>query len=138
MVNYLLTYQNLLQRGIKVFDDLLALYTPDKKADKDWATISVMQTQAQRNSLAERLADPPARLTAEETGSVTTSIGHYIDSHWADYRELPTANPQKHTRVTELHAELEAILAAIAPIHNALRQAPAQSSASPPSSAPAS
>ncbi|RZK29948.1 MAG: hypothetical protein EOO63_07930 [Hymenobacter sp.] len=121
MVNYLPAYQQLLRRGITVFEELLRLYAPDKKVENDWAAITIMQTQNQRNSLAERLIDPPTRLTAEETSSVTVSIGHYLDSHWADYQETPTANPQKHVQVVQLHTELENILAEIAPIHNALR-----------------
>lgn len=121
MVAYLEEYVHLLRRGVAVFDDLLALYAPDRQTDKDWADISLSDTRNQRRSFAERLADPPADVTAEETSPVARSVRQYVDSHWADYREFPTANADKRARLEALHAQLGAIANGIGQIYNAVR-----------------
>lgn len=121
MVEYLPAYQRLLQRALAVLDALLALYAPDQRAEGDWAARSLLHTQQQRSSLAQRLAQPPAPLTAEDTSTVTVSLGHYLDSHWADYQQLPTPDPAKRAQLLALHAALEAVLQDLAPLHNALR-----------------
>lgn len=121
MVDYRENYRRLLQSGIAVFDLLLAIYAPDKQAERDWADLTLMQTHNQRNGLAERLAARPARLTPEETGPVIASIGQYLDSHWADYQELPTPNPEKRAQVEKLHAQLEEIVRGIGQLHNEVK-----------------
>ena len=120
MVAYLEEYMRLLQRGVAVFDDLLALYTPDKQTEKDWADI-ISDTRNQRRSFAERLADPPADVTAEETSPVARSVRQYVDSHWADYREFPVASADKRARLEALHTQLGAIANGIGQIYNAVR-----------------
>jgi hypothetical protein len=121
MVEYLPEYLRLLQRALAALDELLALYAPDQRTEDDWAARTLRQTQQQRRSLAERLAQPPAPLTAEDTSTVTVSLGHYLDSHWADYQQLPTADPAKRAQVLAQHAALEAVIKDLAPLHNALR-----------------
>jgi len=121
MVEYLPEYQRLLQRALVVLDELLALYAPDQHTEGDWAARCLLHTQQQRSSLTERLAQPPAPLTAEDTSTVTVSLGHYLDSHWADYQQLPTADPAKRARLLALHTALEAVIKDLAPLHNALR-----------------
>lgn len=121
MVNYLEDYKRLLQKGVDVYDQIIQLYTPDKRAERDWADITLMQARTKRNGFLERLATPPAKVTAENTSPLMLSIGHFIDDHWADYQELPAANPEKRTRVEQLHAELEQIANGIGQIYNAVR-----------------
>lgn len=119
MVDYTTAYLNLVQRAADVFEALVHLYSPDVRAEKDWADISAVDAKAQRNGLLERMASQRA-LTSARTGTFVSSIGHYLDSHWADYQEFPVANPSKREQVMQLHAKLEAILEEIAPINNAL------------------
>jgi len=122
MVDYLPQYLRLLQRALAVLDELLALYAPDQQTTAaDWAARCLLHTQQQRSSLAQRLAQPPASLTAEDTSTVTVSLGHYLDSHWADYQQLPTADPAKRVQLLALHGALEAVIKDLAPLHNALR-----------------
>ena len=120
MVTYLEEYKHLLQRGVRVYDELLLLYAPDKRAENDWADITLAETKTKRDGLSERLASS-RKLSAAYTSTLIGSISHYLDSHWADYRELPVANPEKRQRVEQLHAELEAIAIATNAIDNALR-----------------
>ena len=117
MVDYLPEYLRLLQRALAILDELLALYTPDQQAEGDWAARCVLHTQQQRSSLAQ----PPTSLTAEDTSTVTVSLGHYLDSHWADYQQLPTADPTKRAQLLALHRALEAVMNDLALLHNALR-----------------
>jgi hypothetical protein len=121
MVDYLPEYLRLLQRALAILDELLALYTPDQQAEGDWAARCVLHTQQQRSSLAQRLAQPPTSLTAADTSTVTVSLGHYLDSHWADYQQLPTADPTKRAQLLALHRALEAVMNDLALLHNALR-----------------
>jgi hypothetical protein len=121
MVDYLPEYLRLLQRALVILDELLRLYAADQPAEGDWAARCLLHTQQQRSSLAQRLAQPPAPLTAEDTSAVTVSLGHYLDSHWADYQQLPTADPAKRAQLLALHAALEAVIKDLAPLHNALR-----------------
>jgi hypothetical protein len=120
MVEYLPQYLRLLQRALAVLDELLALYAPDQHTTA-WAARCLLHTQQQRSSLAQRLAQPPAPLTAEDTSTVTVSLGHYLDSHWADYQQLPTADPAKRAQLLTLHGALEAVIKDLAPLHDALR-----------------
>lgn len=121
MVDYLDIYNELLRRGVAAFDELLALYAPDKQTEKDWADISLSDTRNQRRSFMERLADPPVRLTAEETSSVALSVRQYVESHWADYHEYPIKSVEKRARIEALHAQLKAVADGIGQIYNALR-----------------
>ena len=121
MVDYTITHRNLVEQAAKVFEALISLYSPDIKAKKDWAEITVSEATSQRDGLLERLANPRV-LSSARTGILVSSIGHFIDSHWADYQEFPVANPEKRKRVEQLHAELEAITKAVAPINNALEK----------------
>jgi hypothetical protein len=121
MVDYLPEYQRLLHRALAILDELLALYAPDQRTEGDWAARCLLQTQQQRSSLVQRLAQPPTSLTAEDTSAVNVSLGHYLDGHWADYQQLPAADPTKRAQLLALHAALEAVLQELAPLHNALR-----------------
>jgi hypothetical protein len=121
MVDYLPEYLRLLQRALAALNELLDLYAPDQTTAADWAARCVLHTQQQRSSLAQRLAQPPTPLAAADTSAVTVSLGHYLDSHWADYQQLPTADPAKRAQLLALHAALEAVIKDLAPLHNALR-----------------
>lgn len=121
MVDYREAYQALLRRGAQALDELLQLYTPDIRAGKDWADVSAADTRNKRNSLTERLAGP-LQPTAADASTLVVSLGHYLDSHWADYQEdFPVANPQKRARLEALHSELAAVVKGIGEIYNALR-----------------
>ena len=121
MVDNTEVYKTLVQQAAAVFESLRDLYLSDVKAKKDWADITVSEVTSQRNGLLERLTDPRV-LSSTRTGTLVSSIGHYIDSHWADYQEFPTANSEKRAHVIRLHAELEEIIKAVAPINNSLEQ----------------
>ena len=120
MVTHLEEYKQLLQRGVGVYNELLLLYAPDKRAENDWADITLAETKTHRNGLSERLADYH-ELSVAHASTLIGSIRHYLDSHWADYRELPVANPEKRQRVEQLHAELKIVMNAAGAIYNALR-----------------
>ena len=122
MVTYLEEYKHLLQRGVRVYDELLLLYAPDKRAENDWADITLAETKTHRNGLSERLTNLPTRITPENTSPVMQSIDRFIDSHWADYRELPVANPEKREQLERLHSELEAVADGLGQIYNAVRK----------------
>ena len=121
MVSYLEDYEELLQRGVVLFDKLLALYTLDRQAEKDWADVTIAETTIKRNGMLERLTNP--KLSAAHTSTLVGSIRTYLDKHWADYQEFPVANLEKRMNVEALHAELEAIMDAAGDINNALRNA---------------
>lgn len=119
MVAPLATYVDILRRGITLCDALSSLYEPDVAID--WANRTLRQTSTLRMSLTERLTDP--QLTLIEASTLVGSISHYLDSHWADYQEVPKPDPAKHVQVVQLHAGLEALMNEMAPIYNALRAA---------------
>jgi hypothetical protein len=116
MVDSLPTYLALLERGVTLCDTLARVYEPD--IAQDWANRTLMQIGSLRMGLAGRLANP--KLTTEHTLAVIGLIDRYIDSHWADYLELPTANPAKRAQVLELHQALTALMNEVAELHNAL------------------
>lgn len=121
MVNYREEYQAFLQRGVLVFNALLALYSPDKKAENDWADVTLADTRNKRNGLAERLAVLQT-VSAAETSTLVVSLGHYLDGHWADYQPgFPVVNPQKRKQLELLHTELESIINGIGQLYNMLR-----------------
>ncbi len=120
MVNYIEAYKELLQRAAEVFEALIRLYSPDKHVENDWADVTLAETRIQRNGMLERLANP-TKISAAYTNTLILSIGHYLDSHWADYQNLPIASPEKRTQVEREHTELEAIIKEIAKISIALR-----------------
>lgn len=119
MVDYTESYLSLVRRAADVFEALMNLYLPDAHAERDWANISMVDAKAQRNGLLERLASQ-RELTSARTGTLVYTIGHYLDSHYADYQEFPVPNALKREQLLHLHAELEAIIKEIAPINNAL------------------
>jgi hypothetical protein len=116
MVDSLPTYLELLQRGVALCDTLARVYEPD--IAQDWANRTLMQIGSLRMGLAGRLANP--KLTPEHTGVVVSIIDRYIDSHWADYMEIPTVNPAKRAQVLKLHEDLTALMNEVAELHNAL------------------
>ena len=118
MVDYLPTYLALLERGVALCDTLAKVYEPD--IAQDWASRTLMQIGNVRMGLADRMIDP--ELVLEQTSSVTSMIDRYIDSHWADYLELPKPDPAKRARVLELHEALTAVMNGVGPISNALRE----------------
>ena len=122
MVAFLEEYEQLLRQGIAVLSTLLALYSPDKQSENDWADISLADTRNQYRSFTERLSQPPVLITVEETASLSLSIRKYIDSHWADYREFPKADTHKRAKVEELHTQLELIASGFGQIYNSLRK----------------
>lgn len=123
MVNYPEEYERLLRQGAQVLEELLHLYLPDKQAENDWADVSAADTRNKRNSLLERLAGPP-QLSAAEASTLVVSLGHYLDSHWADYQaDFPVANAAKRSRLEALHAELTAVVKGFGQLYNALRTA---------------
>jgi hypothetical protein len=117
MVDSLPTYLALLERGVTLCDTLARVYEPD--IAQDWANRTLMQIGSLRMGLAGRLANP--KLTTEHTLAVIGLIDRYIDSHWADYLELPTANPAKRAQVLEIHEALTAVMNGVGPIYNTLR-----------------
>ena len=121
MVEYLKKYEALLQQGAQTLDSLMQLYIPDIKHEKDWADISAADTRNKRNSLMERLM-PPIKVTTAQTSTLVVSLGHYLDSHWADYQEnFPVADAQKRKQLELLHIELTNVVNGIGAIYNELR-----------------
>ncbi|RZK28935.1 MAG: hypothetical protein EOO63_10140 [Hymenobacter sp.] len=116
MVDLLTTYLGLLQRGVALCDTLARVYEPD--ATLDWASRTLMQLGNMRMGLAGRLASP--KLTPEQTSVVIGLISRYIDSHWADYQELPRPDAAKRAQVLELHEELTAVMNGVGTIDNAI------------------
>lgn len=116
-------YTGLLKKAVTVFDEVISLYAPDRHDKKDWAYISALDSTTYRNALAERLADPSA--SVDDATVLTVSLRHYLNSHWADYQELPVANPEKRNQLEQLHAELESIINGLAQISAGLRTAAA-------------
>jgi hypothetical protein len=49
-----------------------------------------------------------------------TIIDRYIDSHWADYLNLPRPDPAKRTQVLALHESLTALMNEVAAFYNTL------------------
>jgi hypothetical protein len=118
MVDYLPTYLALLQRGVTLCDTLAKVYEPD--IAQDWASRTLMQLGSLRMGLADRMIDP--ELVLEQTSSVTGMIDRYIDSHWADYREIPIPDLTKRARVLDLHEDLMAVINGVGAISNVLRE----------------
>lgn len=119
MVASLPEYLTLLARGVALCDTLSKVYEPD--IAQDWASRTLMQIGSLRMGLADRLASP--KLTLEHTGIVLRIIDRYIDSHWADYLELPTPDPAKRARVLKLHEELTVLTNDIGVLYNILHEA---------------
>lgn len=120
MVDSLTTYCDALRSGITLFDALASIYTTDSQKSDGWASRTLMQIANQRMNLAERLAEP--ELTAEEAVTLLTTIDRYMDSHWADYVELPTSDPAKRAQVLELHNGLTGVLNEVGALYNSLRE----------------
>ena len=120
MVDSLTTYCDALRSGITLFDALASIYTTDSQKSDGWASRTLMQIANQRMNLAERLAEP--ELTAEEAVTLLTTIDRYMDSHWADYVELPTSDPAKRAQVLELHNGLTGVVNEVGALYNSLRE----------------
>lgn len=116
MVDSLVTYCSILQRGVKVCDALSALYKPD--AAIDWASRTLMQTANMRMAFDERLIDP--ELTVEQTSSVTGIMDRYLDNHWADYNQFIKPDQAKHQQLLQLHAALRVLMDETGALTNAL------------------
>ncbi|RZK28934.1 MAG: hypothetical protein EOO63_10135 [Hymenobacter sp.] len=106
----------LLQRGVALSDALVRVYEPD--ATIDWANRTLMQLGNLRMGFTSRLANP--QLTAGQTLAVMGNIDRHIDSHWADYQELPRPDAAKRAQVLALHETLTALMNEMADLHNAL------------------
>ncbi|RZK27925.1 MAG: hypothetical protein EOO63_12360 [Hymenobacter sp.] len=117
-MSFLPTYLALLQRGVALCDTLAKVYEPD--IAQDWASRTLMQIGSLRMGLADCLIDP--ELVLEQTSLVTGMIDKYIDSHWADYREIPKSDLTKRARVLELHEDLMAVINGVGAISNVLRE----------------
>jgi hypothetical protein len=115
---HLQEFKSLLRKGVKVLDELVALYTPDKKAEKDWTTTCLSDSYNLQRSFSERLTNPHLTLTMEEISPALLSIQQYIDSHWADYREFPIANSQKRILLIDLHSQLKNVARGIGHLYN--------------------
>ena len=76
MVDPLVTYCSILQRGVEVCDALSALYQPD--AAIDWANRTLMQNANMRMAFNDRLTDP--ELTVEQTSSVSGIMDRYLEA----------------------------------------------------------
>lgn len=120
MVNYSEDYKKLLERSAEIYNELTTLYSADKLVKNDWADLSEAETRTYRNGLWEYLANLRP-VSSEDASTFIVSTGHYLDTHWADYTELPTNNPVKREKVENSHTELEAIVKRVGLIRNALR-----------------
>jgi len=119
MVDYTETYKQLLQRAANAFEQLIQLYASDVQDNKQWAIATVAEARTKRNGYLERLAHPI--MSAAYTGTFVSSIMRFLDEHWPDPTRWAQTNPAKAAQIEHIHAELKAIMTAIAPIHNALR-----------------
>lgn len=118
MVDYTEAYKQLLQRAANAFEQLIQLYAPDVQDNKDWAIATVAEAQTKRNGYLERLAHPI--VSAAYTATFVASIMRFLDEHWPDPTRWTQTNSAKATQIEQIHAELRAVMTAVAPIHNAL------------------
>jgi hypothetical protein len=112
-------YQHVLRRASDVFTAIIALYRPDIRAPRDWPDITVSEATTQLNGLQERLLTTTFK--AVSTMTLVSTIGHYLDTHWADYERI-MPDHAKRQQVEQLHATLEALMKEIEPINLALWQ----------------
>ena len=108
----LVAFCSILQRSVEVCDALSVLYAPD--AALDWADRTLKQTANTRMGLADRLAKP--NLDLEEAGILVSLISHYLDTHWADYIDLPKPDLAKREHVLQLHAAFQSLMEEIYPM----------------------
>ncbi|RZK96568.1 MAG: hypothetical protein EOO62_29200 [Hymenobacter sp.] len=111
-------YQSVVRRAIDVFTAIIALYEPDIHSERDWADITVSEATGQRRELQLRLL--ATELRGGDTVTLVGTIGHYTDTHWADYERI-MPNLIKRQQVLQLHATLESLIKEIAPLSNALK-----------------
>ncbi|MCB2409386.1 hypothetical protein [Hymenobacter lucidus] len=111
------SYQLLLRKAGDLYEALLALYKPDIQTEHDFAARTVLATEAQRTGVAWHLARTN-ELSPASTALLIQSMGRYLDSHWDDYREIPTADPEKFVRREHLHAALEGVISKISELQN--------------------
>jgi hypothetical protein len=112
-------YRSVLHRAIDVFKAIIDLYEPDIHAPRDWADITVSEAITQQRELGLRLLR--TQVEAGSTMTLVSTLGHYLDTHWADYERVLTPNPVKRQQVEQLHATLEGLMKEIAPLSNALK-----------------
>jgi len=72
-----------------------------------WAASASAEAQNYHASLAERLLAP--HVSAEQVSPLLVAIGHFCDSHWADYRDWPAPDPAKQAEVQRILGELAAV-----------------------------
>jgi hypothetical protein len=118
-LDYLVIYQSVLHRAIDVFTAIIALYEPDIHAPRDWADITVSEATTQQRELGLRLYR--TEVEAGSTMTLVSTLGYYLDTHWADYERVLTPNPVKRQQVEQLHATLEGLMKEIASLNNTLR-----------------
>jgi hypothetical protein len=118
-LDYLVIYQSVLYRAIDVFTAIIALYKPDIHAPRDWADITVSEATTQQRELGLRLHR--TEVEAGSTMTLVSTLGHYLDTHWADYERVLTPNPVKRQQVEQLHATLEGLMKEIASLNNTLK-----------------
>lgn len=105
MAGYTRDYKQLLQQGIRVCEALGELYAADAKTRGDWANRSLSDTQDQRASFGFALVNT-WDLAARSTTTLVGCLARYLDNHWADYTDLPVADPEKRLVLERLRAEL--------------------------------
>jgi hypothetical protein len=120
MVDYTEEYKALVEQAAGIYDKLIQVYLPDSTIENDWADITIAETGNYYRGLQERLIYS-RKVTAEDASTFIVSAGHYLDSHWADYKELPLVSFEKRKIVEELHSKLEGIISKVGQIYNILR-----------------
>ena len=113
-------YQDVICRASDVFTAIIALYQPDIHAPRDWADITVTEATGQRRELQLRLLNTTIR--EGNVLTLTGTLSHYTDTHWADYEQVLTPDPVKRAQVVQFHATLEALIKELSPVAMALRQ----------------
>ena len=113
-------YQDVVRRASDVFTAIIALYQPDIRAPRDWADITVSEATTQRRELQLRLLR--TKIQEGNALTLTGTLGHYLDTHWGDYKQVLTPDPVKRQQVEQFHATLEGLIAEMAPVTMALRQ----------------
>lgn len=112
-------YQSVVRRAIEVFMALIALYEPDIRSERDWADITVSESQTQLDGLRQRLTIP--QFASVYTTTLASTLGHYADVHRGDYKMF-MPNPDKRQQVVRLHATLRALADELAPVSITLLQ----------------
>lgn len=118
--DYLALYQHVVHQAIDVFTAIIELYQPDIKSSGDWADITVSEATGQRRELQQRLLTTKVKEVNMMT--FTSTIMHYLDTHWGDYERVLTPDPIKRQQVEQFHATLEGLTKELSPVMLALWQ----------------